>query len=748
MHSHDDEMAFIDDDVGSSLPDTACSPWQVLIVDDDEDVHQATEFALRDTQVLGRPLSFLHANGTDEALAILARTPDVALILLDVVMETQDAGLQAVQRIRGELGMANVRVILRTGQPGYAPEMEAISRYDINDYKTKAELTRTKLFTTVTSAIRSFDQIQRLDSSRRGLELIIDSTTRFIPEQGMQSFVDDVIIQFSTLLGVAPQGLVVAYQGVPLSDGAEGGKAIVLSAAGRFSGLQGKSVEAVDETAVKNVLTECLQEKNNLISSHHVALYIAGKCGQDFVGYFESTHPLAHVERHLVEVFCANIAICGENVDLVSRLRNTAYVDRLTRLPNRVAQIEAIDRFLSLNTGEGMVVVLADIDQFSETIDILGYRFGDFQLEAIARRLRNSLPTEVYVARIAGDVFSIFGREETVNLEFLREILAAPFEVEGGLQSVSFSLGMVRLGSEGRSGADLLRNAAIALKRAKVDGPGNDAYYTPEVAFQTRDHIRLLQSLRKAFDTRSLFVVYQPQIELSSGRTIGLEALLRWRTEEGEFVPPDRFIPIAEQSGLIISLGNWVLRTALHVRRSLAASGYPLRMAVNVSAIQFRHPQFVDMIDDALHVTGTAPEDLEMEITESVAMFGWNMVSERLQALRQRGIKVAIDDFGTGFSSLSYLDKLPADCLKIDRSFVASLGATESGERIAEMVIQLGRQLGMRVLAEGVESAEQIKRLRWLGCTEAQGWHYAKAMPVEALTVWLAEQTAGVSTRA
>jgi len=219
---------------------------------------------------------------------------------------------------------------------------------------------------------------------------------------------------------------------------------------------------------------------------------------------------------------------------------------------------------------------------------------------------------------------------------------------------------------------------------------------------------------------------------------IGVEALMRWRAEDGRFVPPDRFIPVAERSGLIVGLGNWVLRIALHALARLRAAGYDrLRMAVNVSAVQFRQPDFLQTVEEALRDTGTNPEALELEITESVAALGFGYVEKLLHQLKSAGIGVAIDDFGTGFSSLSYLDRLPADRLKIDKSFVWALDSQQPGRRIADIVIELGRKLGMNVLAEGVETAAQTSLLRDLGCDDAQGYYFGKPMSLDELLSWL-----------
>ena len=731
MYNDNDQLAFLDDMPEPDPGREAEACWFLLIVDDDEDVHHATEFALSDLRVLGRPLEFLHAFSAGEAIAILERQRDVALILLDVVMEHEDAGLKAVERIRNELGLDAVRIILRTGQPGYAPELDAIVNYDINDYKTKTELTRGKLFTTVTAAIRSFEQIQRLEASRSGLELIIDGSSHFNAEQGLSSFAAAVIVQLSDLLGIPPEGMVCIRNG---NDTAAG---VVLAAAGRYGELTNQPLAAVADQTARQILECCLQERRNQCGERSLALYFAGRHGSNFAVYIESTAAMRQIDRHLLNVFRTNIAICGENIGLVERLRKAAYVDTLTHLPNRAAQIEAIDELAEKAPSGNHVLALIDIDQFSETIDAFGYRFGDRQLQAVAARLRAMLPDDVHVARVGSDVFGAFGRSEVVNPTSLRNILLQPFDSEGGLHTISFSIGLVRADAVDADGADLQRNAAIALKRAKVAGPGNDAYYTAEVGVLTRQRVHMLHDLRSALDNRDLFVVYQPQIDLASGAVVGIEALLRWRTAAGEFVPLDQLIPVAEQSGLIVAVGSWVLRTALAAQRELAARGYPLRMAVNVSPVQFRQPGFLDVVRDAIAESAIDPGLLELEITESVALSGWVQIVERMHAIKALGALIAIDDFGTGFSSLSYLARLPADCLKIDRSFVHALDDQHSGTPIAAMVIQLGKQLGMRVLAEGVEDCGQLQTLVDLGCHEAQGMVYAPAMAQQDLLVWL-----------
>jgi EAL domain-containing protein (putative c-di-GMP-specific phosphodiesterase class I) len=283
-----------------------------------------------------------------------------------------------------------------------------------------------------------------------------------------------------------------------------------------------------------------------------------------------------------------------------------------------------------------------------------------------------------------------------------------------------------------------LKDANIALKRAKKSRRGSFVFFSAEMGSDIRERVRLLQSLRSAVESERLFIVYQPQIDLVSGAVIGMEALIRWRNEDGTFVPPDRFIPLAEASGMIVAIGDWVLRMACHELVRLQGLGLgDVRMSVNVSQIQFRHPEFLEKLNAALLDTRISPSCLELEITESVAMEDAEFMLETLHGVRELGISIAIDDFGTGYSSLSQLRQLPIDRLKIDRAFVSELGGDFLGGHIASMVIELGRNLQLKVIAEGIESPEQACRLKALGCHEGQGYLYAKPMTSPLLKEWL-----------
>jgi diguanylate cyclase len=737
-----DDLMLFQEETPPLPVDEIRAPWRVMIVDDDQDVHTATVFALDKVQILGRRVEFLHASSGTEARRLLARENDIAVLLLDVVMESEDAGLTLVRHIREELQQTDLRIILRTGQPGYAPEIEAIRDYDINDYKTKSELTRSKLYTTLTAATRSYDQIRTINASRRGLDLIVRGSAQLIALPDLREFAAGVLAQLAGLLNQRPHGLVC----VPSSCGSgahdpSGGQPSynLVAAAGRHRRLADLPLEDVRDDAIRGLVTRALQQRKSVHQAAASVFHITSPSRRDMAVYLETTAPLDSTERALLEVFCSNIAVCFDNIGLLSRLRKQAYFDPLVAWPNRVHFVEHVDRSIAQSGSEGWLVVIVDIDNFAEINDALGHRYGDSLLKQVARRLAEALGDDVPRARVASDVFAVCGRAEADLPHLLSDLFLRPFEVEGVQQTVSATLGIARL-ADVDGGVDALKAANIALKRAKQERRGQHAYFTREMGVHVRERVKLLADLRGAFAAERLLLHYQPQVRFADRAVVGVEALIRWRTEEGRFISPLQFIPLAEDSGLIVSIGEWVLRTACRQQKALVASGFPgLRMAVNVSVVQFRHPQFLDMLDAALIDTCVDPTLIELEITESLAMLEADSMLNMLDRVKARGVQIAIDDFGTGFSSLSYLQRLKVDRLKIDRSFIAQMSRANA-QSIAGMVVELGKHLGLTVIAEGVENAEQAARLIELGCPEAQGYYYARPMDAGQLFAWLHQQ--------
>ncbi|MDD3673928.1 putative bifunctional diguanylate cyclase/phosphodiesterase [Thauera propionica] len=728
--SADDELIAIDEDIAPSPTGTeAPDPWKVLIVDDDEDVHRATELALRGMLVEDRPVQLLHAHSGEAALQQVAQHEDLAVMLLDVVMESDNAGLKVVREVREALKRSALRVILRTGQPGYAPELETVRNYDINDYKTKSELTRVRLFTSLTASIRVYRQMRTHERMRQGLEGIVRASTELTKLHGMQRFAEGVVNQLCALLGVRTEGLVCAQGGLA----SVGEPARVIAAAGRFSQYVLQPLAALDTETIRDTLMRCLNEQRSLFAPA-LAIYFPTSAGRGLAAYVELSHPLREGDRHLLEVFCSSMAVGFENVLLYDRLIDQAYLDPLLRIPNlnRLLELLAAPELEPANS----TLALLDIDDFSAINDALGHEFGDAALKAIVARAHAALP-ECHLARLGSDLFAVLGHSGTVKPDTLQHVFGEAFEVAGQRVRLSATIGLVQLGTRDCYGPELLKDAHVALKQAKLHHRGTAVYFSAALGQDARERMHLLRDLREAFDAHNhFFVVYQPKVRLEDGRPSGVEALLRWRTTSGELIPPDRFIPLAEQSGLMTALGAFVMRTACQQLRRLRDAGHEtLGMAINVSHAQLRDPDFMAILKTSLDDAGVPGSQVELEITESMAADDLDLVRRLLAELQTLGVRVAIDDFGTGFSSLSVLRHLDAQRLKIDRSFVNEMLQDDS---IARMVISLGHTQRMQVTAEGIETEAQRDALLALGCDEGQGWLYAKALEEAALLDWLA----------
>nr|WP_315484106.1 EAL domain-containing protein [uncultured Undibacterium sp.] len=739
MHANDDALVFMDELSGEHLTDaiTPLPSWRVMIIDDDPDVHSATMFALGNLEIQHRSLSFLHAYSATEARQILEQESNIAVILLDVVMEQEDAGLTLVNYVRKTLGLYDVRIILRTGQPGYAPEIDAIRDYDINDYKTKSELTRTKLYTTVTSAIRSYEQICAITANQRGLELIVNASTELMSQKGLQNFAAGVLQQITILFGRKVEGFICNSEE---NDNINDVNSFnIIAGSHGFTHQVEQKVERTDNLEVKQFLQESVDTKRNVFSTHATVLFFEN-VGQRTICVFLQTS-INEQEKRLLDVFCSNVTVGLNNVMLTSRLHKFAYFDPLTGLANRLKLLQTLNETISASNKEKSVLSLIDIDHFAETNDALGHQFGDMLLCAVARRLLDHFGAACHLARVGGDTFALLGHENLVCPEHISNVFQLPFNVDKQEVQLSSTIGLVRLGNYEGGSSDALKDTNIALKRAKSHQRSSFSYFTVDMGVEIRERVRMMHALRAAFENERLFVVYQPQIDMRTERAVGAEALLRWKTEDGQFVPPDQFIPIAEYSGLIVDIGEWVLRSACFELMELHQLGFTdFKMAVNVSQAQFSHPLFLESLKRALHDTKAPAHCVELEITESMAMTDPELLIQTLFQIKQLGAQVSIDDFGTGFSSLSHLQKLNVDKLKIDRAFVNEISDKSGEGSIAKMIVQLSQSLNIKVIAEGVETEHQADTLMSFGCHLAQGYLYARPLTKEDLRSWLAKK--------
>lgn len=428
------------------------------------------------------------------------------------------------------------------------------------------------------------------------------------------------------------------------------------------------------------------------------------------------------------------------------QLEYLAHHDPLTGLPNRLLFNERLGQALlrAERHGSMLAVLFLDIDRFKHINDSLGHPFGDSLLQEVGLRLQSLLRQEDTVARLGGDEFVLLMEElarpeDAATLaDKVKGLFARPFDLLERSVRVTASIGISLYPRDGTDIDTLLRNADAAMYRAKEDGRNGYCFYTEELTQEALDRVVMEHALSQALEGDEFFLVYQPQLDLKTGRVLGAEALLRWRHPEKGIVPPATFIPLAEDSGLILDIGHWVLRTACAQCRTWLDAGLDIgRMAVNVAGPQIQRGGLPEEVQMVLRETGLPAERLELEVTEGFVMGHAEFCIRQLDELRSCGVELSVDDFGTGYSSLSYLKRLPIGKLKIDRSFVRDLPANPDDLAIARAVIALGGSLGLEVIAEGVETAEQAQCLQASGCSQVQGFLYARPMPAPEFESWL-----------
>ena len=428
-----------------------------------------------------------------------------------------------------------------------------------------------------------------------------------------------------------------------------------------------------------------------------------------------------------------------------ARIQYLATHDEMTGLVNRTMFGEFLARAIARchRPGRGFAVMFVDLDRFKVINDSLGHETGDELLRVIALRLRTTLRTSDVVARFGGDEFVLLVedvKDRDAAAVVARNLLAAviePVEIDAHECRVTASIGIVLCPDDAEDAETLLKHADLAMYHAKEEGKNGFQYYSPTIGAVSTERVRIETALGAALERRELSMHYQAKVDMQSGEIRGAEALLRWTHPELGTVSPTRFIPVAEECGLIVPIGRWVLTTACAQAVEWVRQGLPLCVAVNLSPRQFMDTQLVAHVRDALDQTGLPPSLLELEITESVMMHDHDLALAKMTAIRDLGVRLAIDDFGTGYSSLAQLKRLPVDTLKIDRSFIRGIAHSSADQAITDAILTLATSLGVTVVAEGVETAEQQTFLSGRTCTEMQGFYFHRPLPPELFTSML-----------
>lgn len=431
-----------------------------------------------------------------------------------------------------------------------------------------------------------------------------------------------------------------------------------------------------------------------------------------------------------------------------AQIRFLAQYDALTELPNRALLLDRTEQALAVakDQQQQLAMLFIDVDRFKQINDSLGHQTGDQLLIQIARRLTSLCRPEDTLCRLSSDEFVLLRPNTHAEMaaelaERILPLMLTPYQVSGHELVLSASIGIAVFPQDGQSFHELYRHADIAMYRAKENGRNTYCFFTSEMQRYHARHLLLENALRRAIENNELSLVYQPQYSLQQQKLTGFEALLRWQHPELGFISPGEFIPLAERSGLVIPLGEWVLKTALAERASWQQLTLaPLTVAINLSPIQFRQPGLLTLIDSLLQASQLPAEMLELEITESAMVEDPAHAASLLNAFRQRGLRIAVDDFGTGYSSLSYLKRFALHKLKIDQSFVRDLLSDADDRAIVQAIISMAHSLELETIAEGVETAAQQALLQRLGCQAIQGYHYGKPLPAEQARAFIKQQ--------
>ncbi|MDJ0741477.1 MAG: EAL domain-containing protein [Gammaproteobacteria bacterium] len=446
--------------------------------------------------------------------------------------------------------------------------------------------------------------------------------------------------------------------------------------------------------------------------------------------------------KHYISLFSD---ISGEKF-AAERIHRLAHYDATTELPNRVLLqdrlLHAINR--AARVGSRLALLFLDLDGFKLINDTHGHAAGDEVLRQVGARLQSRLRKIDVVARIGGDEFAVvLGDVELASdvqaiCDQLLNVVTEPYEFNGQQNRVTTSIGIALYPDDGRDVQSLLKHADTAMYQAKARGKNRYVFYEPEMNRRAQERLQLAHDLRRALQHDELSLCYQPQYDLASGRLVGVEALVRWKDKSGEMVPPTRFIPVAEDTGLILELGAWAMREACMQAHQWCGQGLEFgRLSVNVSGRQFQDESLQATVADALKASGLSAERLELEITESWVMEGPFRAEKQMRALRDMGVSLVVDDFGLANSSMAYLKRFPVHKLKIDSSFIRDIPGDQEDAAIVSAIIAMGHSLDLRVVAEGVETAEQSSYLRATGCDEAQGYLFGRPVPSDELNVLL-----------
>ncbi|MFQ3235548.1 MAG: EAL domain-containing protein (putative c-di-GMP-specific phosphodiesterase class I)/CheY-like chemotaxis protein [Paraglaciecola sp.] len=709
--------------------------WKVLSVEDNEEYQTALVYSLK--SLILPPQTKIHiltANSAFAAAAMLNVHKDIGLILLDVVMEKDDSGLRLVTTIREELANALVRIVLLTGQAGFAPEKEVMKSLDIDEYWNKADLTLDKLQSIVSSNMRTWDYVSEIATARQGLQIVLDAARSINSRYELPSFTRTVLTEIGHIIGVDKGGLFCMGNSFESFEDAR-----VITATGSLANLEGFTLFDEQLSDLSAILKKAITRKHHIIMPTQSVLYfetndIDEKC---YLIAVNSDHPITDAHISLLKVFSENISSGFTNIALLNHVTELAYTHIDLKIPNRnwlTREIQKMKPHEWLKTR----LLMLEVKNFDEMKFTFGYRFIQNVLSHIYQYLGNTLPNGAQITLSGHRQFSILlDSDFDISSELIKKLTNNAIEVDGVTHASSCSLLDMRLDpTKKMSAARIISMAESALKQAILKNITYLQYSQKETDTINRRY-RLMGELRTAIRDGNLSVMLQPKVCLTMGKVVGVESLARWQRDDGSFVPPDEFIALAETSGLVSALDCLIFEKSMQALKKLLELGYKLPLAFNASYYDLLHPDYFNFISRCLVNYAIPPELIELEITETQAISDYQRIQHYLQDFATLGIKITIDDFGTGYSSLAHISNITAHCIKIDRTFVSKLETDKNSEHVIEMIVNLGKKFNFCIVAEGIETEYQRTLMSKIGCDIGQGYLFAKPMFTEDLIEWL-----------
>lgn len=706
---------------GREKPLIQGNPWHVLIVDDEPYMHDVTKLVLVEFSYDGRPIELTHAYTAREARSILEESDKYAVVLLDVVMEEDDSGLELVNYIRNELKNNLIRIILRTGQPGQAPELKVVLDYDINDYREKSELTVEKLISCLTNALRSYRDIktihelqQKLSEHNKELLLLTNNLRDEVRERThaqkklalSNAKLESIINNSATLISL--KNVDGEYE---LANQAFNSQLVFKS-----ESIIGKKDSDIFDDDIASMIQYNDQKVAQTLQPIQCEEVLPTTSGEHF--FLCIKFPLLDAKGKLLSIctICTDIA---ERLDAHNEILRLAQHDALTDLPNRSLFIDRMKQAVERveRNERHFAVLFIDLDKFKNINDTLGHQYGDKVLIDVAHRLRKLLRAEDSVCRLGGDEFAVLLVDLAQEYDALKvtmkihESLSTPYECDGIVMHVTPSIGISCCPRDGKDVQVLLKKSDIAMYRAKKQGRNGYHFYVEEDDVQVRKRITLEMEMRDTLNNHisRLQLVYQPKLNVYTGDIRSVEALLRWHHPAKGIVKPHDFVPMLDEIGLMVDVGQWVLREACDFAVRKAKEGTPMMVGVNLSPTQVYQDGFVSKLRSIMDSAGCQPEWLELELTEQTLIQDGEIIKTVLEKISDLGVRIAINNFGIGYSSLNLLRELPVNSLKLDRKLINDALTQLPDEAMLKAIVHFANRLNMDVIAEGIETKEQYQ---------------------------------------